>query len=255
MATRQLTPAQIERYTSITSKTGYAVAANHIGQKAAVTHDGMSRMSPGIWLNDEPINVYMAMLQDRDESWVRRGIANRPRTLFLSTFFIEKLMEQNAYDYDKVRRWTSAAKFRRSGIKPYKSIADVDKIVFPINLGNSHWVCAVANIRDRRVEWYDSLGRVERKYINAIKRWVKHDFKDKHPNTPLGSYDTANWAELLNPPTTPRQDDGYNCGVFTAMAASYIGADKPFNYGAQHGDYLRQRMALEVIDVRLWNLR
>jgi sentrin-specific protease 1 len=255
MSDRRLTSAQTQRYNSITSKTGNTVVALHDAQKVEVTNAAMARMKPGTWLSDEPINAYMAMLQDRDHSWTRRGIADRPRTLFLSTFFVEKLMEGNVYDYEKVRRWTSERRFRRVGIDHIKSIADVDKIVFPINLGNSHWVLAVANVRNRRVEWYDSMGGVQRRYTNAIKRWVKQDFKDKHPDSPLGRFDTANWGELINPPGTPRQSDGYNCGVFTATAASYVGADKPFNYSSEHGDYLRKRMALEVIDMRLWILR
>lgn len=33
-----------------------------------------------------------------------------------------------------------------------------DRIIIPINLGNSHWVCSAINIREKRFEYYDSLG-------------------------------------------------------------------------------------------------
>lgn len=33
-----------------------------------------------------------------------------------------------------------------------------DLVLIPCNLGNSHWTCASINIRDKRIEYYDSLG-------------------------------------------------------------------------------------------------
>lgn len=33
-----------------------------------------------------------------------------------------------------------------------------DVLIFPINIGNSHWTCAAINVREKRFEYYDSLG-------------------------------------------------------------------------------------------------
>jgi len=37
-------------------------------------------------------------------------------------------------------------------------VFEKDMIIFPININNSHWTCAAVNIRDKRFEYYDSLG-------------------------------------------------------------------------------------------------
>lgn len=31
-------------------------------------------------------------------------------------------------------------------------------VIFPLNLGNMHWVCAAINLRQKRFEYFDSLG-------------------------------------------------------------------------------------------------
>ena len=33
-----------------------------------------------------------------------------------------------------------------------------DAVLMPINLGNAHWVCACINVRQKRFEFYDSMG-------------------------------------------------------------------------------------------------
>lgn len=43
-----------------------------------------------------------------------------------------------------------------------------DKIIVPINLGNQHWVCAAINIKEKRFEYYDSLGNANNK-VYAVR--------------------------------------------------------------------------------------
>ena len=32
-------------------------------------------------------------------------------------------------------------------------------MVIPVNKGNFHWILAIVNITDKRIEYYDSMGR------------------------------------------------------------------------------------------------
>ena len=34
----------------------------------------------------------------------------------------------------------------------------MDKVVIPIHVHNNHWCLALINLRDKRFEYYDSLG-------------------------------------------------------------------------------------------------
>ena len=48
----------------------------------------------------------------------------------------------------------------------------------------------MANFRDQKLEYYDSLGGTDRNTIDSIKRWVTLDFEDKYgASTPKGKYD------------------------------------------------------------------
>ena len=110
------------------------------------------------WLNDEVINMYVDGLQDRDIAWRRRMQAlaaaagggggdgrgggedgdgrssSPPRAHFFSTFFLAKLFspkrggeENDGYDYQGVRRWTSPTRLASiyCCARPAKQEADV----------------------------------------------------------------------------------------------------------------------------------
>lgn len=37
-------------------------------------------------------------------------------------------------------------------------VFEKDIIIFPINIHNTHWTCAAVNVKQKRFEYYDSLG-------------------------------------------------------------------------------------------------
>ena len=57
------------------------------------------------WLFDETINVYMWLLQQRDNAWVAQDPQNRKPTYFPLSFFFEKAFENGTYNYRLVMRW------------------------------------------------------------------------------------------------------------------------------------------------------
>jgi sentrin-specific protease 1 len=68
----------------------------------------------------------------------------------VETCFIEQLYkDKRSYDYKSVRRWTTQKKIGYSLVK-------CDKILVPIHQ-DVHWCLAVINIRDKRIEYLDSL--------------------------------------------------------------------------------------------------
>ena len=65
------------------------------------------------WLFDETINMYMWLLQQRNNAWVAQDPQNRKPTYFYSSFFFEKVFEikkngkkiDDSYNYSSVKRW------------------------------------------------------------------------------------------------------------------------------------------------------
>ena len=94
------------------------------------------------WLSDELVNGAMALLG-------RAPGAERSR--FFQSFFVPKLYRDGrAYDYDAVRRWS---KNEGDGW-----LDRVDRILVPVNIHDTHWACALIDLADRRLKYYDSMG-------------------------------------------------------------------------------------------------
>lgn len=108
------------------------------------------------WLSDEVIHFFLAMLAQRDEALCAED-PKRRRCHYFKSFFMTKLLNQGhasmagVYEYRNVKRWSKKV--------PGKDIFALDKIVFPINVNESHWVCAVAFMQDKRIQFYDSMVR------------------------------------------------------------------------------------------------
>jgi Ulp1 family protease len=59
----------------------------------------------------------------------------------MNSHFVSKLcFEQGGYDYSKVQRWTSVRRLEAGQLDYFGGIADLDKVIIPVHLGN-HWVC------------------------------------------------------------------------------------------------------------------
>jgi hypothetical protein len=70
-------------------------------------------VGPG-WLNDEVINMYLVMAQNRSDEALEKGDRGSLKDVYpMSTFFYQKLAEQG-YEKSKLARWTKRAKVRSS---------------------------------------------------------------------------------------------------------------------------------------------
>ena len=70
-----------------------------------------------------------------------------PKTFAFNTFFYSLLSTRG---YSAVRRWTKKAKI---------NLFEIDRVLIPINKGGFHWILSVINVADKRIEYYDSMGR------------------------------------------------------------------------------------------------
>jgi sentrin-specific protease 1 len=121
-------------------------------------------------LNDEVINFYGALVQRRADEALQvvggKATNKKLRDIhFFNSFFYAKL--QQGYEKSRLARWTKKVTgdcttpfLRRAHFVTTQSqinIFEKDIIIFPINVGNMHWVCGAINFKDKRIEYYDSL--------------------------------------------------------------------------------------------------
>jgi Ulp1 protease family, C-terminal catalytic domain len=87
-----------------------------------------------------------------------------------------------------------------------KDIFALDKVFFPINVGRSHWVCAVAYMQLKRIQFFDSLGADGMEYMEHLFRYLQDEHLDKKKG-PLP--DADEWKLIpCDPSETPQQLNG-----------------------------------------------
>ena len=157
------------------------------------------RLQKGEWLNDEIINYYLSMVKER--SLHPAKVTNKknpssnstkplPRIFAFNTFFYSLLSSRG---YAGVRRWTKKAKI---------NVFDLDRIVIPINKGGFHWILVIINVTEKRVEYYDSMGREGESKENRPVLINVRNFMVEEAKTQNYSVDeVSNWGFYV--PVTP----------------------------------------------------
>ncbi|ETO32673.1 Ulp1 protease family, catalytic domain containing protein [Reticulomyxa filosa] len=193
-------------------------------------------LRPRKWLNDEIINYYAAMLGKRSNSGKCKS-----SVVLLNSFFYTKLAG-NGYDYGAVSRWTSTAQ-RRYLSKNVKTIFDLDKVIFPINI-KDHWLCGCVNVKKKIIEFYCSMGSYCKELYGILKRYIEDEIKDKQLaiNEDWDYYVTTD---------VPLQDNNLDCGVFTCMFMDCLCNDITPDFGQEYIDNFRLKIAYEIITNKL----
>ncbi|KAL5233022.1 hypothetical protein ACI65C_000432 [Semiaphis heraclei] len=176
---------------------------------------------PNAWLNDEVINHYLGMIVERDPTNIHS----------FDTFFYSKLSSQG---YQSVRRWSRK-----------KDIFACKKMFSPIHLGN-HWCLICVNFIEKNVKYYDSLGGKNPRCLNIIFDYLKQEYKNKKNE----EFDSSGW-KLMDAEDCPKQQNGYDCGVFTCVNAEYLSRDAKLDFVQDDMPILRNRISYEILNNRL----
>jgi sentrin-specific protease 1 len=124
-----------------------------------------------------------------------------------------------------------------------------DLVLIPCNLGNSHWTTAAINLRNKRIEYYDSMGMDRPSIRAALRTYLDKEHRDKKGGVP---FDFEGWTDFFAH-EGPQQENGYDCGVFVCQTMENLsrGVPVPFDFTQQNMPYLRRRMVLEIAAERL----
>eukprot|EP01084_Bolivina_argentea_P301643 520444_1 len=222
------------------------VVGKHNRSNLEVTVKDILTLEPGQWLNDEVMNFYMSLLQDRN---LKRRQNNKKyvRALFMNTFFFTKL-SSNSYNYKSVKRWTKKAKLVKKGCLNLNNIFELDKFIFPVHVNSIHWCCGCINFSMKKFEYYDSMNGSSSDFFRIIRKYLEDEWKDKL-KCDKNKYDLNlnEWKEDNNIGKYPQQENGVDCGVFTSKCADWISDDLYPDYAQQNMSYFRERMMVEIV--------
>lgn len=269
-----LNAAEREKFRAATKGISKSKVAAKIEEANIVLrgHD-IVRLRGRRWLNDEVINGFAALINKRskehfevvdsansagegsgdtpktgkdeeeidcifvDPNAVHPG---RPRSYMFNSFFYARLCTGDGkYDYDLVRRWPI-----RAGV----DIAMLDLVVFPVNLGNSHWVLAAIDLRQRQFLYLDSMyGSDDSNVLQNLRRWLYDEVQNKHGTEQADRMKINLWDDIEGPSYLPRQGDDGSCGVFTLYVADYLELGKTPDFTQEDIPILRQRAVLYLM--------
>jgi Ulp1 protease family, C-terminal catalytic domain len=177
------------------------------------------------WLNDEIVNSYVALINQRNSIYKERAAAaaaatasiaaisssatafgasgrsvepdlrfadvtsQRPNTYVFNTYFYTR-MTSCGYDYLGVARWTRRARI---------DVLIHDLILVPVNLGNYHWILTGIDMRNKCFLYLDSMhGRDSNGVIDNLKSWLGDEVRHKHGAAQAEHLQISSWAVLTN---------------------------------------------------------
>eukprot|EP00210_Caulerpa_lentillifera_P002618 g2505.t1 len=204
-------------------------------------------LAPKRWLNDEIINAFLQLLQQRDASCRTQG--NSIKCHFFNTFLLPKIMTK--YKYTELRRWTEIKRLKRWG-QMSKTVIDCDLIFFPRHRRN-HWSLILVDLRSHTISLYDSLCSSktpeESMPIRAEAKWIVRYLVDE-----ACERRGEDWSQQkfhLKIGHMPQQESSWDCGVFLIQCARFLSLDQSLLFSQKKMESYRVQIFNELLKGRL----
>ncbi|KAF8597149.1 cysteine proteinase [Ceratobasidium sp. AG-I] len=200
-----------------------------------LSDEDLACLNPTQSLNHNIINFYGALLMARCEQEERDDLKT-PDIHYFRTSFFAKL---EALGYEKARLGNRTKKI---------DIFEKDVLLIPVGLENADWACAAIYLKQKRIEYYDSMGRQHSNVHACLRDYLEKEHLDKKKT----SFDWAGWEYIFDK-KTPRQENHHDCGVFSCQYMECISRGAGSDFGGSKVVHLRQRMILEIERAKLWD--
>ena len=199
--------------------------------RVSFKHSDLLRLKPETWLNDEIINFYMKLCEERENA-----SSGSRHNIFMNTFFYSMLVDHGkGFNYANVKRWYKGV-----------DVFSCRHILIPINM-EQHWSLVHVSFPTNEIQYLDSMvGNKNGKNIMAnIHKWLK--MESMHKN---GGDDSRVFTEMIVP--CPQQTNCYDCGVFVLSFADLLSNNLPLDMMSQSlCDGIRNKLAFWIVRGRL----
>jgi hypothetical protein len=189
--------------------------------KDTISDQGMKSLNPGTWINDEIINGYLLR--------VLKPALRNTNVHFFHSFFMSQLLNTGRngraaprYTYNNVKKWDKNLRRRHK-------ILGVREIFVPINHKCEHWLLLRANTESKVITLWDSQGRKpsNKLYLETMLRYLGDKFTE-HIGGDCEAW-MASWTLVDESELSPRQSNGYDCGIFTMCNATFLAQHLPLS--------------------------
>ncbi|GMI48585.1 hypothetical protein TrCOL_g9505, partial [Triparma columacea] len=205
----------------------------------SVTRKNLSTLKPREWLCDEVVNFFYSCLKQRDEEKCESSTGGK-RSWFFNSFFLKRLLQGGDYQYERVKTWSKKV--------PGKDIFELNSLYWPVNIDNQHWIMLKADMIKRKITYYDSKANSDYKgFLKATLRYFKDEWKAKGKP---GEFKEKEWTTIQNPVDFPKQENGFDCGIFTCLGADYVSAGWKPDFTERDCAKMRKVITLEILQRR-----
>ena len=132
--------------------------------------------------------------------------------------------DASRYDFSAVRNWHRSRELRQTA----PTIFDLKHLLVPINEDNSHWLLIHVDIESRKICLYDSSGdqteanNTNSRYLTVMRRYLQDAETEVARRSSAQTVNRAPWTTSNRSGSTPKQTNGYDCGVFTLVNMSLL---------------------------------
>jgi Ulp1 family protease len=204
------------------------------------------------WVMGDIINAYMCLIVKRCVDETKNG--RRVPLVAACTSEVAqnyKSSKMLAHNFESLNK-------KIGRIMPGKTMADMDWVFIPIGTG-LHWLLLAASPRTHEIRCYDSIRNYDKIRFNAIAPELAKTFAktyqevNHHPDPrPWKIISSPNMASAM-----PQQNNGYDCGVFTALVADGLsgkfdtGPNISVDFNSTMVEWARQYMTLSILRQKL----
>jgi histone H3/H4 len=204
------------------------------------------------WVMGDIINAYMCLIVKRcvDET------DNGRRVPLVAACRSE--VAQNYESLGMLQANFQSLNTRIGRIMQGKTMLDMDWVFIPIGTG-THWLLLAASIHTHEIRCYDSIKNSDKVIFAAIAPELVKAFAKTYEKV-HGYPDPRPWNIISSPNmpnAMPQQNNGYDCGVFTALVADGLsgkfdtGPDMSVDFNMKMVEWARQYMTLSILRQKL----
>ena len=198
-------------------------------------HYDLTRLRPEGWLNDEIINFFLKLCEEKDRK-ISNQVSTWKSNAFMNSYFYYKLVESDGgFNFSNVASWTKNV-----------NVFSCNHVFIPINFKNLHWALVVISMTSREIKYLDSVSKDGMEIMVNLNRWLVYESMAKR-KTGLSPFKLRNIS-------CPQQDNSYDCGVFVLSFIDLISNNLPIAIMSQPMcDVIRKRLAYWIIKGDLVN--
>ena len=195
----------------------------------SISVEGVRRLVRGLWINDDPVQVYFGKMAGREKRRYEEGLlrgGGRPSHCFSSQFY-NKLVQgmkdtvtgvryEGGFNYNGVRRWGRKC--------PGGNLFNLRRALVPMNHLDIHWLLAEIDFVLKKIIIWDSLRSLKVDtvpYKHNLWLYLTEEYKQQHGGREMPSSEQQEW-KTVDAEEAVQQPNECDCGLFTIFHAELL---------------------------------